>query len=251
MDVILLQKKFLIFLRDISNYQGNIDSIIIDNCLFTEDTLSSFLDHLNGIKSIKSIKYLEINDIPIRNQLQEPITRLLNSQNNFRCTKVSDSSLEANIVLNNSTLFDNKVEEIHFHKCTFLNTINQIDNFYSINTLDFSQTKFTFESLKSLFDNIKLPICNVLLNNINVDNQSLIKFYEQISQYDFSFIKQFEFANNLVPTSLISNFFDFLSKMKNLIILDISSSLESTDQSLIEKISNLLFNFKNLLFFDF
>ncbi|KAK8894448.1 hypothetical protein M9Y10_022882 [Tritrichomonas musculus] len=245
--------QFLIFLRDFSSYTGNIESVVIKNCKFTSNTLPSFFDHINGVKSIKKVKYFEIDGLSSSDQIQEPLIRLLNNSNQFfHCIKVTNLPLDADVVLSRSTLFDNHVEEFHLHNSNFLKAIiPPIENYYSCNTIDLSRTKFKLESLISFFNNIKPPIRKIILNEINIDNKSLSEFYQQLPKYNFQFIEQFEFASNPVPSSYNQIFLDFISKMKNLAVLNISSSLDSSDSSVIENASNLLHSLKNLLLLIF
>ncbi|OHT17587.1 hypothetical protein TRFO_00838 [Tritrichomonas foetus] len=230
-----------LFLEDFTHYNGKITSILCEKCAFQEKTLVSFFNSLYDAPSVHKVETFHIGGIYIYDLFQVLLIQFVNNSlvlvnKQLKKLSISRSNIDINYVLPTITLFETGIDELEMIGCRFIKDFFPpgMKNFFTIQKIDFSETKFTSHTLLLLFSAFSTcsnEIKSIKMNNLDIDKGDLSIFYKSLRHICIPNMESFFWEKNEVNEDDSFYFFEFLQK-HHLSTLDISFSIVSTQNNL-------------------
>lgn len=244
----IMPNSFKIYLDDFRAYTGNIKTLRVAQCNFTQDSFMKFIAILSSSPCFLHMESIDISDVQNDQDFNCHISQYLNSNelrltNSLKSVRIANCPLDIDSILSFAALFNPSIEEIHFNDCKFLQKLIKSENlsFQQITTFDFDKTTFSFEGIRSVFNelNDKDLIKHLYLSKLKFSND-ISPLFTIIGKYKLSYIESFDFSLNLIPQTAVDNFCEFITNMKRLKKLNITGIFPSVHTENIAKIAKAI-----------
>ena len=233
--------KFTNFLLAFSKFKCRITSIVVQNCIFSEETIRALMISLFHSPCFPSIREFTLSGDSLPDNTQQFILSLGDKQKcklqrSFKFLYLDSLKFDGSEILD--SFIRNDRSYFTLISITGSNMKKEmrstVDTFRQLNEINISNSWVTKESLLSFFKCIssaKIAPSAIICNHLHMTEESFFAFYQSAKTYIYPSINTFSWENNTLKDNNLMSFFSFLSQIPNINDLSLSNTIPCSSNS--------------------